>query len=363
MAITQDAYPERSREKPKEDSFFDYESQLPQDRFNQAQQQDNTVQTTQQEAPVQRKSKWDIYNDILSYRPPKPNYDPNRPEEMKRLARSSAIGKGLNLVGDMVSLGAGGNVNRRQNDDRELGFLEGIHRYNDDFNRRLDQWNYRDFTDRMRKGELALNLREGEERARAEQQQREQEAAAEAIRLANERKWEEQQAEKEFERKKQLAEFEGDIEGGLVDRRTQGTIKEINARKQAAIEELKQKAEIESSTGGASSDEPDYIIYDNSGKPVPLSEGEREKILTLILTDEQLEGGDVTGDDLDLLKPRLGQPMSTNSINTLVQKYWQRSPSVQNYLKNRENQNTQTQGSNTEQETTDVKQKWGSYAR
>ena len=139
----------------KKDSFFDENAAANYDPNTQStvQPQNNTVVVG---SPGERRSSNDILKDIFSYTPPKPTYDPNRPEEMKRLARNSAIAKGLNLVGDTFALAKGANVNKRQPDNKEYQFLNSAYGYIDKNNERMDEWNWRDFANKLRAGEMSL---------------------------------------------------------------------------------------------------------------------------------------------------------------------------------------------------------------
>lgn len=153
MTIINEQSSDKSREKPVDQSFFgDYKER-----------QGNTVENPntlppEQTPPVETPTS--IINDktkeIFALREDKPTYDPQRPEELRRLAKNATIAKGINLIGDNVALAMGANVNRRQPDNSEKEYLGKIYDYLDDYTKRVDNGNYRDFVNRLRAGQMAL---------------------------------------------------------------------------------------------------------------------------------------------------------------------------------------------------------------
>jgi len=201
------------KKKKKENSFFDGDVGL---QYLKSKQPDISVPT---ESPNSRRTPDDILKDIFSYRPPAPIYDKNRPEELKRLAKISAIGKGINLLGDVISLSAGGNVRPRPKDERELGYLQSMYNYIDEYNRRKDEYNWQDYVQKLKTGELALS----EASKRKERELREKMQESEFAQREKEKK-------EDFEREKELMSEKEKIEQGLISERTKGAIKEIEAR-------------------------------------------------------------------------------------------------------------------------------------
>jgi hypothetical protein len=343
--------PYSTTKKKKEDSFVDYENILPQDRLVQAQETGQPDINSQ--PPAIKRTPDDILNEIYSYRPPTPTYDPNRPEELRRLARASAIGKGLNVLGDVIGLSAGANINPRPDDQRELGYLQSMYNYVDDYNRRMDEWNWRDFTTKLKAGELALseaNLKE--ERALRERMFESQEKWKE-LGFVSEQAWRQFQAEKAQETQDLAREkFEVDTaykEMTATERKRHNEQMEISSMLRAEAQAIRaQKPSASTKT---------YTLYDSKGNPVELDENEREKIMSLILEDPLTK---LTQDEIDLLKPKLGQPFSTNTMNNIVQKYWEKTPSSHDYVYSKYGKPGESEQKSGE---TDVKQKWGQYAR
>ena len=76
-------------------------------------------------APAKRDSRT-IVSDIMGTTFPKPQYNVDREAEYRRLAKAASFSKGVNLLGDVVSLGVGANVNRRQADGKEQGYIKDM---------------------------------------------------------------------------------------------------------------------------------------------------------------------------------------------------------------------------------------------
>ncbi len=106
----------------------------------------------------------DIINDIFSYDLPKPAYDPNRPEEIKRMMKLNAMGKGLSVLGDILSLSRGGNVVARPKDQTNKQLLSAYYNYLDRAATANDEWNYRDYANRIKKGLMELDQKNKEDK-------------------------------------------------------------------------------------------------------------------------------------------------------------------------------------------------------
>ncbi len=301
--------------------------------------------SSQQQQPQQRTSQ-DILKELFSYTPPKPTYDPNREEELRRIKRDSAISKGLNLLTDTIGLKQGANINRKQPDNTEARMLDNIFKYRDDYNRRMDEYNYQNFANKLRTGQIALSQANREEDRGLQERKFQADQAWKAAEFQNEQLW------KQIGQQNKEIDQELDKNKANVDAQYKQWTAEERQRHNLQMEIA---AMIRAEKTGSSSSKEKFTIYDNDGKSLELSANEREKLLTLILTDPDIE---VTNEDIDLLRPKLGESVSTNSINLLVQKYWQRSPSTMEYLNKRYGQEENTD--NTEQ-TTEPEYSTGGY--
>jgi hypothetical protein len=307
--------PDLTRQKQKkEDTFFDYKAILPKEPDVSVSPEPSSTRKTD-----------DIIKNIFSSRPPAPTYDKNRPEELQRLAKISAIGKGINLLGDVISLGAGGNVRQRPQDNQELAYLQSMYDYIDKYNQRQDEWNWRDFTAKLKAGELALSQANMEEERKLRERMFESQEKWKELGFVSEQAWREFQAEKAQETQDLARDkFEADTaykEMTAAERERHNEQMELSSMLRAQAQAIRaQKPSASTKT---------YTLYDSKGNPVELDENEREKVMALILEDPLTK---LTQDEIDLLKPKLGQPFSTNTMNNIVQKYWEKIPSSRDYI-------------------------------
>lgn len=119
----------------------------------------NTLPEQEKTTPVQQvqPTTEDRLQRLFELRAPKPTYDPNRPEELRRLARNATIAKGLSLIGDNIALAKGANVSRAPQDNSEKVYNAEMRNYMNNYQQRLDDWNWRDFTNRLRLGQMVIN--------------------------------------------------------------------------------------------------------------------------------------------------------------------------------------------------------------
>ena len=159
---------DKSREKKERDnkSFFGENEQFNEQFMNDNSlpvqinpQNQNIIEPKQPIVSAKEKEKKKPYSawDVVNYKTPRPTYDPNRPEELKRLARNNALAKGLSSVGDMIALGQGANVNKRAPDNLEVKYLGDMYNYIDKYNQRLDNYDQREFYNKMRLGQMFQN--------------------------------------------------------------------------------------------------------------------------------------------------------------------------------------------------------------
>lgn len=99
-------------------------------------------------AVTQNKQSYQIMEDIYSL--PKPEYDATKASEIKRLAKINALSQGFNVLGDVISLGMGANVNKRQPDTLPQQLWQYKQHYDDTYQQRLDQWRTQQAVQRIR---------------------------------------------------------------------------------------------------------------------------------------------------------------------------------------------------------------------
>lgn len=283
----------------------------------------------------------DRMKELFALRMEKPAYDPNRPEELKRLARASVLAKGMNLIGDNIALAKNANVNRRQPDNTEKAYLGQMYNYLDNYTRRLDDWNYRDFVNKLRTGEMAMQ-QENWDRAFEQRQQNTDRAFAS------------DQYNKDRDYLTKQDNFEKEMDFNEKKFQQSEAYQKMNANERSRHNKQMEAASMIRATntgrGTGTTKEP-YILWGDKGSKVELEQNEKEKVLSLILADPNIQ---VTDNDMELLEPKMGEPVSTNAINQIVQKYWQRSGAVQQYLKEKEGSQQKTPQTTTEQKTESI---------
>lgn len=289
-------------------NMYGYEDERPQDRLAQIQTPTKPERTSR-----------DIINEIFSYQPPKPTYDPNRPKEIKRRMRANAIGQGLSVLGDMLSLGKGGNVVARPKDQTNDQLQNYIYDYTDRAAKANDEWNYNNYMAKVKQGLTELDQLNTENKMNFDQSKQVYEIAKEARDFGLKEK--KTDADIKLAQEKQKA----------TEAYNQAMIAFRNGNYQLGVARLQeaqrhnQAMEGNNVTKGAKD-----FIYTKSGQPIQLGEDEKYQLLNLITENVPLEEA-----DLDLLKPKLGEPMSSNAINTIVQKYGAKVPAVNDYIRNK----------------------------
>ena len=139
--------------------FINYEDMRPQDRLNQSESvipQVKPATETIEQPEIKKRTANDIVKEILSFQAPQPTYDPQRPEEIKRIGRVNAIGEGIKTIGDIVSLGAGANVNRRAPDQVTPNMLSALWQNRDKAAAQKDNWNYQNYLTKLRNAQAEL---------------------------------------------------------------------------------------------------------------------------------------------------------------------------------------------------------------
>lgn len=151
--------------------FINYEDMRPQDRVNQSELTIPLVKPeteTIEQPEIKKRTAEDIVKSIYSFDPPKPVYDPQRPEEIKRIGRVNAIGEGLKTIGDIVSLGTGANVNRRAPDQVTPNMLSALWQNRDKTAAQKDNWNYQNYLTKLRNAQTELGQINSEKKFEAD---------------------------------------------------------------------------------------------------------------------------------------------------------------------------------------------------
>ena len=307
--------PKNAAQQVNQKSFFsdqqayNYEDERPQDRLQPAPAIEQPKRTSS-----------DIIREIFSYTPPKPTYDPNRPEEIKRRMKLNAFGQGLSVLGDMLSLGKGGNVVARTKDTTNDQLQSYLYDYTDRAARANDEWNYRDYMNKVKQGLTELDQMNTENtmdfnkaKLSYDINKDNQDFALKArkteadILLAQEK-----QKATEAYNQAMIAFRNGNYQLGVA------RLQEAQRHNQA----------METKESGSQSAKD--FIYTQSGQPIQLGPDEKYQLFSMILQNTPLEDA-----DMDLLSPKMGEPVSTNVLNMLIQKYAPKVPAVNQYIRSK----------------------------
>lgn len=338
--------PDKTREAAQGNNpVFTYDDLVAADNLQQ--QQEQTIEQPAVQRP-KKKTAQEYIDEITNRELPKPYYDSNRPEELKRLARNNALAKGFSLIGDMVNLSKNAKVKKRQPDHMEAKYMNDFFQYLDKYGNAVDAWNAqntarKDRTNQMQAGQANMDEQVRMEQGRLEEMQR---RSAYDYELGKQ-KLEYDNLWKQIEQGNKDRDYDLDVAKAKVDERYKNmTLAERqNYHDKMALASMIRAQRTGSGSGGGDSG---YVIYDNDGNKINLDANERDKVFALILADPNTQ---LTTEELDLLNPKLGQPVSTNAINNIVQKYALQKQLSSEYL----NKKYRNGGNTQEPETT---QQW-----
>ena len=177
-------------------------------------------QTTQ--APDTRKILESIWADAA----PIPVYDEAGQKRKERVAKLNAAGRGLSVLGDVLGLATGATVKQSEPDRVTPAMLQSYQGYIQNYENRMDNFNYRDFRDRLAKNQLLLQdsyRQEGQDREDARYRDTKdfrEKQFGESVR----------QYEEAPERKQQDYEYQQEQRYKEMDYRHKQTMAEIEAR-------------------------------------------------------------------------------------------------------------------------------------
>ncbi len=266
-----------------------------------------------QAQPKQRTAQ-DIIDNIFSYQPPKPVYDPKRPEEIKRQMKVNALTEGLKTLGDAFALSRGANVNRREPDTQNSQLLGSLHNYIDNYNKNLDTWNYNNYMNRVKKGLTELQQYNTEQQAKANQTKMAYDMAKDQRdyglkkdQLTEAKEW----REGDTGRQKEIAKYQSELRMNENDKKYQQDL-------------AKYEAKVQANNKG-------FMLYDDRGNAVKqLGAGELEKIFNIIIHDPVTEQS--ANSDYTFMKAQFGEGLTTQMMKTIIGGHWQDSPDFLQYI-------------------------------
>ena len=156
------------------------------------------------------------------------------------MARATALAKGLNLVGDLVGVKEGANIVRRQPDNKELAYLDNAYQYIDNYTRRIDDWNYKDFLNKLRGAELGLQ----QENIAADNARRDRMAQQQAQQFSDEWKNRKELADLEAQNRLTQAEKEQEYAMARIMEQNKGNLKEAYVRSSRGNNEKNAKTSL-----------------------------------------------------------------------------------------------------------------------
>ena len=270
----------------------------------------------------------DIFN---SAAPPPPVYDEAAQRRIERVAKLNAAGRGLSVLGDIISLGAGANVNRREPDNVTPAMLSSYDSYIRDYQNRMDNHAYQTWRNELANKHLLLNeAHRAEDKATEEarykdtkeyrdeqlkRQSSQDEFAREQFDYRKEQdKKQEELAKEKFEWQKQLPY----IQSSLAQAKQKGELAEWMQKETLKLQFNKEKNK--------------YYLYDNAGKPRAAvnSEGDIQKLYDVITSDPAVK--EEANGLMEALRAELGEGVTMNHMKIIVSKLWDRSEAARQYL-------------------------------
>jgi hypothetical protein len=240
-------------------------------------------------------------------------------DRIKRIQKVNALGEGLSALGDIFSLSQGANVKRRQPDGSNERLQALFERREDDYDRRMDEHNRQQFNTKIQ------GLIYGTQRADRAKDLEDRDR----VQTFNETLRQDQLNSQEEYRKEQIRVRDDDRKV----RETAETRQQKQFEASHALALAEHKARMEALKNPSEKDKKPFNIYSSDGKgAIQLEDfNEAMKVARLIIDDPKLDKS-VTQSDLDLLSPTMGEQMSNNAVNSIIQKYWEHSPAVQKYI-------------------------------
>lgn len=297
----------------------DYE-QMP-DRFREQ-------ETPKPQPPNSTQLVADIFN---SAAPPPPVYDEAAQKRRERVAKLNSAGRGLSVLGDIISLGTGANVNRREPDNVTPAMLSSYDSYIRDYQNRMDNHAYQTWRNELANKHLLLNeAHRTEDKATEEarykdtKQYRDEQLKRQSSQdeLARERfDFQKEQAEKAAEMEKDKFEWQKQlpyIQSSLAQAKKKGELAEWIQKETIKLQFDKEKNK--------------YYLYDSGGnaRAAVNSEGEIQKLYDVITSDPAVKK-EAKG-LMEALKAELGEGVTMNHMKIIVSKLWDRSEAARQYL-------------------------------
>ena len=276
----------------------------------------------------------------------KPKFDTTTPEYLKKTAKLNALAKGMSAVSDIYSLAKGGNVNPPKEDTKTGAYTDAYFKYIDDYRNELNDWNAKDFGNRMNLGQMSLSeairnqsmQREDKQIGDNRDFQREMQTGNQEYQSGEkdkDRDFSDKRDDKNFAQQKELM-------------RLQYSLAEAKRGNDLADWIQKESMKVQFDRANNS-----YILFDNNGTPKAsvTDDGDMQRLYSIIMADPKI--AEDAKNIMKLLKAEMGEGVTMSHMKVLVSKLWDTSPQAQQYLSRQQPQQQQTQ----------IPQNWQSNAR
>lgn len=276
--------------------------------------------TTQPQPQKQVLTADDIINQVWTIPSPKPVYDANRPEEIKRLMRNNALTNMFRTLGETFSLAKGGNVQRREPDQTNNQLLGAYWKSLDDYYNKMNDWQGQNYMNEIRKGLARVSQKNAEDQMDFNRAK----LGYDVRKDARDFGLKEKQIESTNELKKSQQEATKAYQEGTLNLRA-GQLANDRARSEETMRHNQAIEGIQSKRAEGTSRTP--ILYDDRGNEViRLRPSEEQKLIGIILNDPAAQK------EMETLKPSLGEPLSAETKKYLIAKYWNKFPGAVQYV-------------------------------
>lgn len=123
------------------------------EEYGYAQDEQETVQDSNPTAE-------EITKRFFSLTPPKPEFDRAKAERLQKMSRLNSLGRGVNVLGDVLSLGLGANVRRRQPDTVAPGIFSTFEGMMDKYKGEKDAYRFQEYQKKLNDLQLGLGRRD-----------------------------------------------------------------------------------------------------------------------------------------------------------------------------------------------------------
>ncbi len=285
----------------------------------------NTIDLPEVQQPSARDLVMQSYRRRIIEESPKPTFDKSTPEYLKRAAKYNAIAKGLSGLASTISLAKGGNVNTPQPDNKTGAYVNSYFKYLDDYRDKVDKYDLNNFGNLLRLDELDLQNATRKEDIQMRWNEYNQRLAHDKEMEAIRQKYEsEMYAAKTADEK------------AMIDQKYKNELKLIGARNSGDLAVAKERGtyygQRTNTTSKAGFDGKGFGLWDDDGTQVAsLQEGEKEKVLGLMMQDPEIIK--LAENNLPLKMALLGKVGSIQEAENLIAEHWKSSPKVRQYIK------------------------------